>query len=105
MAKSAIIVNGFQNLKHDMEPDRLTPKVTELETTTSGVYYFTKYRKKKYNSDGKRKISRHDSLACSCFSRLPRLWLNYIVKISLVDLSYLFYTEIEPLGILAHILN
>lgn len=46
MAKSAIIVNGFQNLKHDMEPDRLTPKVTELETTTSGVYYFTKYRKK-----------------------------------------------------------
>lgn len=40
-----------------------------------------------------------------CFSRLPRLWLNYIVKISLVDLSYLFYTEIEPLGILAHILN
>lgn len=47
MAKSAIIVNGFQNLKHDMEPDRLTPKVTELETTTSGVYYFTKYRKKK----------------------------------------------------------
>jgi hypothetical protein len=39
------------------------------------------------------------------FSRLPHQWLNYIVKISLVNISYLFYIEIEPLGILAHILN
>lgn len=46
MAKSAIIVNGFQNLKHDMEPNLVTPKVTELETTTSGVCHFTKYREK-----------------------------------------------------------
>lgn len=105
MAKSAIIVNGFQNLKHDMEPNLLTPKVTELETTTSGVYNFTKYREKNKIHIVKEKFPGTTLWPAPCFSWLPRLWLNYIVKISLVDLSYLFYIEIEPLGILAHILN
>lgn len=88
-----------------MEPYLLTPKVTELETTTASVYYFTKYRKENTIQTVKEVFPGTTLWPAPCFSWLPCLQLNYIVKISLVDLSYLFYIEIEPLGILAQILN